>query len=196
MAIEEQWLAYVIKSVANEYGDEIRRVFGVNVTVPTVPFPRMALSDVRDLLASEGHVISHKADLDPEGERRISQHVAATFGHEFIFVTDYPAEVRAFYHMRYPDRPDVTKSFDLLWKGLEITTGAQREHRLDRLEAQALAKGFTLEPLSDYLSFFKYGCPPHGGMGIGLTRLLMVLLGRSNVREVTYLYRGPNRLRP
>jgi len=196
MKLEEEWLAFVIARVAEAHGNEIRELFGVEVTVPALPFPRITLEAARAVLAKEGHVISHKADLDPEGERRLARHVVAESGHEFVFVTDYPAEVRAFYHMRYEDRPDVTKSFDLLWKGLEVTTGAQREHRPDRLEAQALAKGFTLEPLRDYLSFFKYGCPPHGGMGVGLTRLLMMLLVRSNVREVTYLYRGPNRLRP
>ena len=196
MVIEERWLVHVLRRVAELHGDEIRRLFDVEVVVPTLPFPRITLADARAVLSAEGHEISHKEDLDPEGERRLARHVARTTGHEFVFVTDYPAEVRAFYHMRYPDRPDITKSFDLLWKGLEVTTGAQREHRPERLAAQAVAKGFSLEPLSNYLSFFKYGCPPHGGMGVGLTRLLMTLLGRSNVREVTYLYRGPTRLRP
>lgn len=196
MAFEEEWLAYVIRRVAQVHGVEIARLFGVAVVVPTVPFPRITLADARVLLAKGGHVISHKEDLDPEGERRLAQHVAETTGHEFVFVTDYPVDVRAFYHMRYDDRPDVTKSFDLLWKGLEITTGAQREHRPDRLKAQAIAKGYNIEPLRNYLSFFRYGCPPHGGLGVGLTRLLMTLLGRSNVREVTYIYRGPNRLTP
>ena len=196
MTMEEEWLAYVVRRVVEAHGDEIRQICGVEVKVPTLPFPRITLADARALLANEGHVIPHKADLDPEGERRLARHIAETTGHEFVFVTDYSVDVRAFYHMRYADNPEITKSFDLLWKGLEVTTGAQREHRPDRLEAQAIAKGFTLEPLRDYLSFFKYGCPPHGGMGVGLSRLLMMLLGRSNVREVTYLYRGPNRLRP
>jgi len=118
------------------------------------------------------------------------------FGHEFVFVTDYPVSVRPFYHMRHEGDPTLTKSFDLLWKGLEVTTGAQREHRYDVLRSQAIEKKAALEPLEDYLNFFRFGCPPHGGMGVGLTRLLMVLLGRDNVRQVTYLYRGPNRLRP
>jgi len=98
--------------------------------------------------------------------------------------------------MRHPDHPNLTRSFDLLWKGLEVTTGAQREHRIEILERQAREKGLPLAPLEHYLNFFRYGCPPHGGFGVGLTRLLMVLLNRGNVREVTYLYRGPNRLTP
>ncbi|MBY0473369.1 aspartate--tRNA(Asn) ligase [Patescibacteria group bacterium] len=196
MALEEQWLAFVLGRVALIHGDEIRDLFGVEVIVPKMPFPRITLEAARAILSAGGHEIPHKADLDPEGERRLAAHIMEKFGHEFVFVTDYPAEVRAFYHMRYDDRPDVTKSFDLLWKGIEVTTGAQREHRPDRLKQQAIAKGYNLEPLSTYFAFFEYGCPPHGGAGIGLTRLLMMLLGRKNVREVTFLYRGPNRLSP
>jgi aspartyl-tRNA synthetase len=113
-----------------------------------------------------------------------------------VFVTDYPASVRPFYHMRYEDRPDTTRSFDLLWRGLEITTGAQREHRFEILRKQAQEKGLSEASLSYYLDFFRYGCPPHGGLGLGLTRLLMITLNVPNVREVTFLYRGPNRLAP
>ncbi len=142
-----------------------------------------------------GHEITEKADLDPEGERLLYCLIAEEYGHEFVFVTDYPAEVRAFYHMRYPGT-NVTKSFDLLWKGLEITTGAQREHHYEQLVKQAEEKGYALAPLEDYFGFFRYGCPPHGGFGVGLTRLLMCITGLGNVREVTFLYRGINRLTP
>jgi hypothetical protein len=91
--------------------------------------------------------------------------------------------------MRHDDRPDVTKGFDLLWNGLEVTTGAQREHRYDRLMQQAIERGYALEPLRSYLEFFRYGCPPHGGAGIGLGRLLMIILGRQSIREVTLVSR-------
>jgi len=90
----------------------------------------------------------------------------------------------------------VTNSFDLIWKGLEVTTGAQREHRYDVLVKQAGEKGLTLKPIQYYLNCFKYGCAPHGGYGFGLTRMLMVLLNAKSVREVTFVYRGPNRLTP
>ena len=113
-----------------------------------------------------------------------------------VFVTEYPSVVRAFYHMRPEDKPHLTKSFDLLWKGLEVTTGAQREHRYDVLVEQAKEKGLSLEPIQYYLDFFRYGCPPHGGYGFGLTRMLMVMLNLKSVREVTFLYRGVNRLTP
>jgi aspartyl-tRNA synthetase len=98
--------------------------------------------------------------------------------------------------MRPNGKPHLTKSFDLLWKGLEVTTGAQREHRYNILVEQAKEKGLSLEPIQYYLDFFRYGCPPHGGYGFGLTRMLMVMLELKNVREVTFLYRGVNRLTP
>lgn len=196
MRLEEDLLRYAIGEVAVALGAEIRDLFGAEVVVPDVPFPRITLEEARRVLSSRGHTISHKDDLDPEGERMLSEYIKETYGHEFVFVTDYPVDVRAFYHMRYSDRPDITMSFDLLWKGLEVTTGAQREHRYEILRQQAIDKGYVLEPLQHYLDFFRYGCPPHGGFGVGLTRLLMVMLNRKNVREVTYIYRGPNRLTP
>ena len=113
-----------------------------------------------------------------------------------MFITDYPIDVRPFYHMRCGDRAELTKSFDLLWKGLEVTTGAQREHRIDVLERQAKEKGLSIEGIRFYLNFFRHGCPPHGGYGYGLTRMLMVLLGLPAVREATFLIRTPNRLTP
>lgn len=196
MAVEEEWITYFLSKLKNEYGEKIKDTFGVDVVVPTLPFPRITLLEAKQLLADKGHVIDESIDLDPQGERMLCKHFQEKLGHEFVFVTDYPANVRAFYHMRHDDKPELTKSFDLLWKGLEITTGAQREHRLEILKKQATERGFEHGPLEDYFNFFRYGCPPHGGCGIGLTRLLMILLNISNVREVTYLYRGPKRLRP
>jgi aspartyl-tRNA synthetase len=98
--------------------------------------------------------------------------------------------------MRLEKDRSFTKSFDLLWNGLEITTGAQREHRYDILKKQAEEKNISFDSIKFYLNFFKYGCPPHGGFGLGPTRMLMKIFNVSNVREVTYLYRGVNRLEP
>jgi aspartyl-tRNA synthetase len=137
-----------------------------------------------------------KGDIDPGGERLLGKYVKEKYGNDFVFVTDWPIAVRPFYHMRFEDNPLLTKSFDLLGSGLEITTGSQREHRTDVLIKQAKEKGLTTEPIQFYLDFFRYGCPPHGGFGMGLNRFLMVLLGLTNVREATYLFRGPNRLSP
>ena len=196
MKQEESLLAHVLKKINEEYGEAIEEAFGTKVVVPSLPFPRITLAEARKVLAEKGHVIGHKDDLDPPGEKMLAEYIKDKYGHEFAFVTDYPTSVRPFYHMRHPENQELTLSYDLLWKGLEITTGAQREHRYEKLVAQAIDKGFATEPLQTYLDFFRYGCPPHGGCGIGLTRILMILLEQKTVREVTYIYRGPNRLHP
>jgi aspartyl/asparaginyl-tRNA synthetase len=166
--------------------------------VPVLPFPRIKMKDAQAMLKQRGWApaAERNGDLDPQGERMVGEYALQEFGHEFIFVTDYPITVRPFYHMRHADDPSTTRSFDLLWKGLEITTGAQREHRYDILVKQVLEKGLTQEGIQFYLDFFRFGCPPHGGLGLGLTRTLMALLGISNLREVTFLFRGPTRLTP
>lgn len=198
MGLEEAWLRHVLEVVKAKYGQAIKEYFGEEVVVPTLPFPRITMQEAYKIIEATGHHIPRevKGDLDPEGERLLAKHVMEKFGHEFVFVTEYPISARPFYHMRQGENNELTKSFDLLWKGLEITTGAQREHRYEILLKQAIEKGLDPKSIEYYLNFFKFGMPPHGGFGLGLTRVLMVLLGVKNVREVTYLYRGPNRLKP
>jgi nondiscriminating aspartyl-tRNA synthetase len=197
MAFEEAWLTRVLDVVRREHGERIASTFGVELLTPTLPFPRIALADAKALLKEHGHEApGPEHDLDPPSERALSAIVAERLGSEFVFVTDYPTSVRPFYHMRHQGEPTLTKSFDLLWRGIELTTGAQREHRYEQLLAQAREKQVEIEPIQYYLDFFRYGAPPHGGFGFGLTRLLMQMLGQENVREVTFLYRGPNRLEP
>ena len=198
MQIEERWLRHVLQVVKAEYGEEIKAAFGTEIMIPELPFPRVTMTEAYEILEQMGYRVERgeKGDLDPEGERFLCRHFHEKTGHEFVFVTEYPSAVRPFYHMRPEGKPHLTKSFDLLWKGLEVTTGAQREHRYDVLVAQAREKRLSLEPIQYYLDFFRFGCPPHGGYGFGLTRMLMVMLGAKSVREVTYLYRGVNRLTP
>jgi len=197
MAFEEAWLAHTLASVAASLGERIAETFGVQLQPPQTPFPRMTLEEAKELLRAHDHEPPGPGDdLDPPSERALSAIVAREYGSEFVFVTDYPTTVRPFYHMRYEDRPDLTRSFDLLWRGIELTTGAQREHRYEQLLAQAREKDVETASIAYYLDFFRYGAPPHGGFGFGLTRLLMQMLDQDNVREVTFLYRGPNRLTP
>ncbi len=196
MALEESWLAYTMEKIKIQLGDTIKEVFGVEIIVPSLPFPRIDMKEALEIVKATGHVIplEYEGELDPDGERILYEYVKTNLNHEFMFVTGYPKSIRPFYHMRNAD--GTTKSFDLLFKGLEVTTGAQREHRVEILSAQAVEKKIPLESIGFYLDFFRYGVPPHGGFGFGLTRMLMLLLGLKNVREVTYLYRGPNRLFP
>ena len=195
MKAEESWIAYFISKIKEEYGDEIKEVFGVDIVVPTTPFPRVPMDEAQKLLAGKGYK-GPKDDFDAEGEKMFSDLVKEKYGHEFVFVTEYPWSIRPFYHMR--SESGETNSFDLIWKGTEITTGAQREHRHNILREQAIEKGLNPDSdgMKDYMSFFKYGCPPHGGFGLSPTRVLMLLLDINNVREVTFLPRDTTRLTP
>ena len=195
MKMEEELLTYAIAKVKEAHGDKLLELFGEELTVPKLPFPRMKLSDVyRELEERYSYTVPDelKGDLTTEAERMTKQLARDMFDHEFLFITDYDAKERAFYHMR--DENGVPQGYDLIWRGVEITTGAQREHRYDVLRAQAEEKGLA-EDVKFYLEFFKYGCPPHGGFGIGIDRLTMLFLGLS-IKEVQFLFRGPNRLTP
>jgi nondiscriminating aspartyl-tRNA synthetase len=197
MAMHEQLIVAGLTAVKQKHGDEIKAAFDVDVTVPSVPFPRIPLAEAKRIVAERGYEVPRAdADMDPEGERRISEYVKEEFGHEFVFLTDYASSIRPFYHRRHDDDASLTNSYDLIFNGVEISTGAQREHRIDVLEEQAKEKGLDPEELAFYLDFFRYGVPPHGGFGMGLSRVIMLLLHQPSIREVTYLFRGPNRLTP
>jgi aspartyl/asparaginyl-tRNA synthetase len=198
MRMEEEMLAHAIAAVRDSFGHQFEEVFGADLVIPAMPFPRITLVEARKQLLRAGWRPADRSteDLDGEGERMLSNLVAEKFGHQFVFVTDYPVSVRPFYHMRPADDPTVTSSFDLIWNGLEVTTGAQREHRYEVLVAQAAEKGIALEPIRHYVDCFRFGCPPHGGLGIGINRLLMKLLDLPSIREASLFFRGPNRLTP
>ncbi|WP_348789730.1 aspartate--tRNA(Asn) ligase [Leifsonia sp. NPDC080035] len=195
MKVHEDLIVAGFTAVKEKHGEEIKALFDVEVTVPTTPFPRIPLAEAKRIVAERGYEVPRADDdMDPEGERQISAYVKETYGHEFVFLTDYAATIRPYYHMRHDDDPTLTKSYDLIYNGVEISTGAQREHRVDILVEQARDKG--LDPEEIDLEFFRYGIPPHGGFGMGLARVLMLMLHLANLRETTYLFRGPTRLNP
>ena len=197
MAIHEQLLALGIKAVVEKHGPAIEKQFGLEPDVPQIPFPRIPLAEARQMVKDDGYTIPREdGDLDPEAERRLSALVKKKWESDFVFVTDYDTSIRPFYHMRHEDNPGLTKSYDLLYNGTEISTGAQREHRIDELVAQAEEKGLKSSDLEHYLEFFRHGVPAHGGFGMGLSRVIMLMLGQSSIRETTFLFRGPNRLLP
>ena len=197
MAMQEAVLVAGFEAVVERHGEEIERLLGLTVEVPSRPFPRIPLARAKEIVAERGYTVPRADDdMDPEGERRISDFVKEEHGHDFVFLTDYASSIRPFYHRRHEDDPGLTNSYDLVYRGTEISTGAQREHRIDVLTEQVRDKGLDPAEMADYLEFFRYGVPSHGGFGMGLARVLMLMLGRSSIRETTYLFRGPNRLRP
>lgn len=197
MQLHEDLMVAGFTAVKEKHGDEIKALFDVEITVPTQPFPRIPLAEAKEIVKSRGYEVPREDDdMDPEGERQIAAYVKETFDHEFVFLTDYASSIRPFYHMRHEGDASLTNSYDLIFNGVEISTGAQREHRIDVLTEQALDKGMEPDELEFYLDFFRYGVPSHGGFGMGLARVLMLMLHQTSIREVTYLFRGPTRLLP
>jgi aspartyl-tRNA synthetase len=197
MAMQESVLRAGLAEVSARLGEAITRQLEVDITIPDAEFPKVTLAQARDIVSGTGYEIPRAdGDLDPEAERRLCSHIEETTGHPFVFVTDYDSSIRPFYHMRHDDNQALTKSYDLLYRGTEISTGAQREHRIDVLVAQATERGMDLDELGTYLDFFRHGVPPHGGFGMGLARVMMLMLNQSSIRETTFLFRGPNRLTP
>lgn len=194
MKMEEELLTYMLERVNEKYGGEIKEKFGIELIIPATPFPVMKLKDVYAELETRYEYTlpeSEKGDLTTEAEQLCFKLSKDKFNHEFLFVTDFASEKRAFYHMR---ENGVPQGFDLLWRGVETTSGAQREHRYDALKKVIEEMGLG-EDVKFYLEFFKYGCPPHGGFAIGIDRLTMLLLG-LHIKDAMFLFRGPNRLHP
>ena len=189
MDAEEGMIIVGFKQLLEKFPD-------LGITVPTQPFPRMTMVEAKKVLAKLNITGPEKYDLSPEEERAISEYVLTERGHEFVFITDYHKSKSAFYHMRLEVDSDRSRRADLLYRGIEVTTLAQREHRPEILESQAKEKGLDLDSLKDYLNFFRYGCPPHGGAGIGPGRFIMKILDLPNVREATFVPRDVNRLNP
>lgn len=188
MAMEEDLLITGFQKVKTDLGLEL--------DIPAKPFPKVTFFEAKQKLAAAGIKSEKEFDFSTEEEKALGEIFKQEAGHDFVFVTDYPIEARPFYHMYHEDNPKLTKSFDLLYKGLEITTGAIREHRVDILEKQAVAKGMNLAELKDYLNFFRYGVPNHGGVGMGPDRIVMKMLSLASVKEVRFLPRDVKRLTP
>lgn len=196
MDTEAEWLAHAFKMVKDEHGKEIKKEFGFELKVPKLPFPKVTMEEAYDIIEKMGGEYEHDEDIEPEHERMLCKWAKEEHDHDFIFVYDWPTKIRPFYHMRNPDGK-TTRSFDLLYNGIEITSGAQREHRYKLLKKQVEEKNIPMnKAMTDYINFFKYGCPPHGGMGLSSTRVVMRMLSLDNVRESTYLPRDTDRLTP
>lgn len=195
MAMETGFLQYTMKLLEKEYAKELKIL---NVTLPkTEQIPAVRFDRAKELAAEKyNRRIRNPFDLEPEEEALIGQYFKEEYDADFVFVTHYPSKKRPFYAMDDPEDPRFTLSFDLLYHGLEITTGGQRIHEYHKLAEKIAARGMSEEGLEQYLDTFRYGMPPHGGLGIGLERLTMKLAGEDNVRETTLYPRDLSRLEP
>ena len=195
MAMETGFLQYMVELLKEDYAKELeilKVMLPKTEEIPTVPFTK-----AKELVAEKyNRKIRNPFDLEPEEELLIGQYFKEEYDADFVFVTEYPSKKRPFYAMDDPEDKRYTKSFDLLFHGLEITTGGQRIHDYKMLSEKIAARGMTEEGMEQYLSAFKHGMPPHGGLGIGLERLTMKLIGEDNVRETTLFPRDLTRLEP
>ncbi len=195
MDMEEEWIKYSFKKVYEKYGEQIKKEFKTDLVNLDVKFPRVTFKEAKQILKDEYHFEGERADdFERKEEMLLCKYAKKKYNSDFIFVTKFPFAARPFYHNL--DEEGLTNSYDLLFRGVEITTGAQREHRINVLTKQIEEKEIDPASLEFYLEFFKYGCPPHGGFAIGIARVLMQMLNIDNIREATFIYRGPTRLKP
>ena len=171
------------------------QLLGVEHKIPH-NIPRITLDEAKDMLAPKGKQYPADEDLDAEGEKLMCELIKERYGSEFVFITHFPWAVKPFYQMKDEKNHKVTKSFDLLFNGVEICSGSQREHRHEVWKKQAKEKGLNPEQMQEYGELFQFGMPPHGGAGFGLDRITQRLLFLDNVREAVLLPRDPERIRP
>lgn len=191
---EEKMVKFMLEKMLKH--KDLYSQFNIEAVIPK-KIPRIKMDEAKAILKKEfNKSLSKEDDLDAEAEKLLGDHALKEFGSEFVFVTNYPWGKRPFYHMKDPQEPETTLSFDLLWKGTEMTTGSQREHRLEILLKQAKEKGLQAKQGNPYFDMFKYGPPPHGGAGNGLDRMIKQFLGIENIRECILFPRDPERLTP
>ena len=197
--LEEELLSFVLKAVKEKYGEIIEQKFLTPVSLWDGKIPRIKLSEVFEIFEKVYGLKVPEAkrlDLDPDAEKLICEYAKDYLGSEFVFITDYPAEARAFYTKRESKDAISSMSLDLLYRGWELSSGAVRESRVEVLKSQIEEKGIDSKKMESYLQFFKYGCPPHGGIGFGIDRFISKLLGLSSIKESIFVFRGPKRLLP
>ena len=195
MALEQGFLRRLVDLLRREYAGELALL---GAELPDAQhIPAVRFDEAKRLAADAyGYAIREPYDLEPEEEQHIGRYAKEVWGSDFVFVTHYPGRKRPFYTMDDPEDPRYTLSFDLLFRGMEITTGGQRIHNYGQQVEKLKARGMEPEDFSGYLLFHKHGAPPHGGLGIGLERLTMQLCGLDNIRRASLFPRDRTRLEP
>ncbi|MGI0080196.1 MAG: aspartate--tRNA(Asn) ligase [Nitrososphaerales archaeon] len=193
--VEEDLIAHTFQKVSNECQRELD-LLGVKVEVPSLPFPELRFPEVYDIIRGNGKQIDIGEDIDREDEQILTNHVKEKTKSEFFFINRFPFKAKPFYVMRAQDDPQWARSIDLVYRGMELSSGGQRENDYERLMEQVRLKGMDEKTISWFTDNFKYGVPPHGGFAIGIERTVMQMLGIGNVREVSLFPRTPERLKP
>jgi nondiscriminating aspartyl-tRNA synthetase len=194
MDVMEKYFTFLVTDIKQKCVTELALL---NVELSNVKkIPRITMTQAKEMLKDKGKILSENDDLDSEAERILGEIYKKEHDSDFLFVTEFPWDIRPFYHMKPDGKPGLTKSFDLLFRGVEISTGAQREHRLEILEKQCKDKGIDLSKMGFYRDIFRFGVPPHGGAGMGLDRICSRLLNLENIREAILLPRDPERITP
>lgn len=197
MAELEQLVAYMLTSIKKACGKEIEKYFGISEFQLKKPIPRITMAQAKEILREMG-CVSQEPDITTAEEKALGDYVKEKYGSDFVFVTEWPWESRPFYHKKAIDKHghEISVSADLLYKGVEIVTCAQREESYEKLCEQLRGKGLHQEGLQWYLECFRYGMPPHGGWGLGGSRFIKQLLELPTIREAIFLFRGPTRIVP
>ncbi len=196
MKTMEQMMRAVCAHVAEQGAEELK-ILGKKIEIPKIPFPRITMSEAKKLLLKErGMKYGDDDELDSAGEKALGEIIKEKTGSDFVFLTEFPWKLAKFYHKQSEKNPAVAERCDLIYKGVEITTAAQREHRYWKLMEQAKAQKVTTEKIKFYLDAFRYGMPPHGGSGTGNDRNVQQILELGNVQEAILFPRTPERLTP
>jgi len=195
MQLLERLVAHAINYV-REHNEKELKILNFELEEPKLPFRRITYTQALEILKDLGKEIPWGEDIDTEGEKLLGQYIKETYDEDLYFIYQYPSEAKPFYIMKYDEKPEISRAFDLEYRGVEITSGGQREHRYEKLKEQIAEKGLNVESFEFYLKAFRYGMPPHGGFGLGAERLLKQMLNLKNIREVILFPRDRRRLEP
>ncbi|MBI2547182.1 MAG: aspartate--tRNA(Asn) ligase [Candidatus Aenigmarchaeota archaeon] len=195
MKMEEGMVVNALEKVKKECGGELE-ILNKEIKIPKTPFPELQFPKIYDILKELGKPIQKGEDLNRESEETLSDYVKEKFKSDFFFVNKFPFAVKPFYVMRADDRSEWARSIDMVFKGTELSSGGQREHRYPKLISQIKEKGLNLDSLKWFTEVFKYGVPPMGGFSLGIERFTMKLLDIENVREATLFPRDTERILP
>jgi len=195
MRLEEEMVAHGIRHAIKACAEELN-LLKVDLQVPKAPFPEVKFPDVYEVLEGLGKKLPSNQDIDDPTQRALAAHVKEDSGSDFFFLNRFPSVIRPFYIMRVDEEPEFARSVDLVYKGVELSSGGQREHRHDKIVAQIKEKGYNLKSLEWFTEPFRYGVPPHGGYSFGIERFTAYILGMENIKEAALFPRDPERLIP